>query len=86
MFCHNKFGKPPYVISGSILIGMQVVFGAVDKAYNVGILLYRSRFTEVAKLWTLAISTRFNGTVELRKRYNRNIKLFCKLLDRKSVV
>ena len=57
----------------------------MNKAYYIGILLYRSRLAEVGKLRAfplLAVATAFNRSVKLRQRYHRYIQLFRQLFQR----
>ncbi len=85
MLGHYEFRKTTYVIAGGILARLQIVFRTMYEAYNISILLYRSGFTKVGQLRTLAIGSVLHLTVELRKCHYRDIE-FLGQLDRKSVV
>ena len=83
MFRNYEFGKSANVVTGSVDTRAQVVFRTVDETYDVGILFDRTRFTEVAKLRTLAVlavsATRLNASVELRKGNNRDVEFLGEL-------
>ena len=54
----------------------------MDETYNVGILLNRSGFAQVAKLWAFRLAvgaSAFNRAVELLKGDYWYIQFFCEL-------
>ena len=72
----DKFSLATNVFALGINSRLGVVFGTVNEANDVGILLNRTRFTKVAQLRTLAvlvIATRFHITVELRQGDDWNV-------------
>ena len=59
----------------------KVVLVAVDEHHNIGILLNRTGFTEVAQTGSLVL-TGFDSTVQLGQRDDRNMELSRKALKR----
>ena len=68
----------------ALVLGDFVIFGTVDEADHIGILLDGTGFAEVGELRTLALGalTGFDATVQLREGDNRDVKLLCQALQR----
>ena len=82
MLGNDKLRQAANVVATGVFARLGVVFRAVNKAHNVGVLLDGTRLTEVGELRTLAVGAVFNATVKLRQRNHRNGKLLGKLLER----
>ena len=58
-----------------------IIFGAVNKHYHIGILLYRARFAKVGKYGFCCGGTFLRCTAQLGKRDYRNIEFLGKTLQ-----
>ncbi len=80
---HDKLGLTLDIVAILIDRRLEIIFGAVDEAHDICVLLYRSRFTEVGQLRALVfIAAVFELSVKLRQRYYRDIEFLCQLLER----
>ena len=82
MLSHNKFGQITNIATIGVSVAMQIVFGAVYEAYNVGILFDGAGLSKVAQLGALAVRAVFNATVKLRQRHYWDVKFLGQLLER----
>ena len=82
MLCNNKLREPADILAFGIDTASVIILRAMNKTYDVGILLDCTRFTKVGELRALVfVASVFEFTVKLRKSDYRNIELLGHFLE-----
>ena len=88
MLGDDELGQTLDVVAVAVFLGAGVVFGTVDEADHIGILLDGSRLTQVGELRplgllaVLVVATRLDATVQLRQGDDGYLQLLGQLLER----
>ena len=79
MLGDDDLGQSAQVFARLVIAVDVVILRTVDETNHIGILLNRTGLAQVAQLrrFTLYALTRFDTTVQLRERDNRDVQLFC---------
>ncbi len=81
MFCDDELGQASDIAPFAVDAALQIVFGAVNEADDVGVLLDSTRLTQVRQLRAFSVGSVLDASVELRQGDYRNVELLGELFE-----